>query len=97
MQVTVTEKNNWEGETFGYILEVEQETLDLLSKSFEDNKFVTVEETNHTPEDVEKINAHSRNTYMKRLGYYSLPDKLPKEDLYESVFYKAVGLKRRDP
>lgn len=95
IQVTITEKNDWEGETFSYIMEVNAETLSLIKKGLANCSAIKVQEnTIFTPDEVDKLNAASRNTYMPRFAFYEL-EPLPEKEFnwYDDVFYKGKGLK----
>lgn len=98
MQVTITEHNDWEGETFGYILDLEPILIDKILKGLqeeiEEGVIEVSVDTNYTQEQVDTINKHSSNTYMDRLNFYSLAVN-DVEDWYYDVFYKGVGLKKK--
>jgi len=99
MQITVTEKNSWEGETFSYILDNITETeLKLIKGGLGNVSNVKIDEnTSFTKEEVEKLNDKSNNTYMARYQFNELkPFVYTKTDLnwYDDVFYKGVGLER---
>jgi hypothetical protein len=96
MQITITEENDNEGETFGYILELSPELVEKFKEGLADwDELVTIEEnTSYTKEDVEYINKHSSNNYMDRIGFYEF-NGFPKFDFdfYENIVYKGVGFK----
>lgn len=95
IQVTITEENDWEGETFSYILYIPRKTAFKIEEAFKSDYEVTIDyPTKYTEAKVKNINKMSKNTYMDRIGFYKL-DKLPKGkfDWYEDIFYKGKGLK----
>lgn len=94
-QVTITERNKWERETFSYILNLDDKTILELKNGLKDNSNVKIEEdTNYTNEQVEELNRMSRNSYMDR--YQFVEFKKPNYDFewYNNVVYKGVGFKR---
>lgn len=102
MQITVKERNDWEGETWNYILDVEPEVVDIIKNEFRGRSDIEVyEETEYTQEEIDQLNGRSDNTYMDEYGFYEpltagklLYLKDINGDLYDDVFYKAKGLKR---
>lgn len=99
-QITITEDNDWEGETFSYILNVDEDTRKKIIEYFNKNKTEEDEEnpwsieldTTYTQEKVKEINKHSKNSYMDRINFYML-----KEDIDfngEDIFYKGNCLKQ---
>lgn len=95
IQVTVTENNDWEGETFLYVLQVNQEKAQEISEyfsreEFQEDWFVELN-TDYTPEKVELLNEHSDNTYMDYIGFYKIPEG---REISDELFYKAAGLER---
>lgn len=92
MQITVTDHNEWEGEDFSFILEVDDKTAKRIYMNR--NRYMSVElNTAHTPESIKAINIRSDNGYMDRIGFYEINKPLPKRGgLYEKIFYKANGL-----
>jgi hypothetical protein len=102
MQITVTDKNEWEGESFSFILEVTPEVLAQIKegiKDYIDGELTLQENTEYTQEFVEKKNRMAYglgyNRYMDRYGFYEFDRDLSNVvNWYEDVFYKAVGLKR---
>ncbi len=95
MQITVTDHNDWEGEDFSFVLEVDEETANKIKAAEDEEGTLEVElHTSHTQKDIDKINRRSRNGYMDRIGFYSLQTPSGEFDWYEDVFYKGVGLKR---
>lgn len=97
-QYTITEYNDWEGESFGYIMLLTTEEAEKIEKKakeiFEDEEVITIEETDYTEKDVEKINRVSSNSYMNRLGFYEFKsDKVLDEwNEHGDLFYKGNGL-----
>lgn len=69
-QYTITEENDWEGETFGYIIDLSEQEYEYIIKNITNCLSLSLEETNYTPEQVETINKHSSNSYMPRLDFY---------------------------
>jgi hypothetical protein len=94
-QVTITEINQWEGETFSYILNLDDETILEFKNGLKDQSNVKIEEdTNFTKEQVKDLNNKSNNGYMCR--YQFVEFKKPDYDFewYEDIVYKAVGFER---
>ncbi len=97
MQVTVTENNDNEGESFSYIFNDANDSfvsnlMTILSAEIEEG-FIEIEEnTDYTEDLVKKLNKASKNTYMDRFGFYKIPVVSVESDIYSEVFYKAVGL-----
>ena len=94
-QVTITERNEWEGETFSYILNLDDETILEFKKGLKDHSNVKIEEnTNYTKELVEYLNNGSNNNYMDRFQFVEF--EKPNYDFkwYDDVVYKAIGFKR---
>lgn len=94
-QVTITERNQWERETFSYILELDEQTLLEFKNGLKNQSNVKIDEnTTYTKEQVKDLNNKSGNTYMSRFQFCEF--KKPDYDFkwYEDVVYKAVGFKR---
>lgn len=92
MQVRIIEHNDNEGETFSYVLEVNQETADKLVEIFDqyDSSEWEVEtNTNYTLDEAENLNKHVNNGYMDYMGFYEIPEGT---ELSDAIFYKANGL-----
>ena len=93
-QVTITERNQWEGETFSYILNLDDETILEFKNGLKDSPNVKIEEdTNYTKEQVKELNNRSNNSYMSRFQFVEF--EKPNYDFkwYDDVVYKAVGFK----
>ena len=97
-QYTITEHNDWEGESFSYIMLLTEEQADIIKRQINVGleEELEIEETSYTQEDVEKINKASENTYMDRIGFYKFREWASLDNWEEGVgvFYKAVGLER---
>lgn len=97
-QYTITENNDWEGEIWGYIINLTEDQYELLnSKMSEDeNMPLSIEPTDHTEEFVEKVNKHSYNIYMDSLSFmkfksnfdFNILKNLKGEEFW-NCFYKA--------
>lgn len=97
-QYTITEVNDWEGETFGYIVNITEDTFQRVSDILQEisdsgEAEVSIASSSYTPEQVELVNNHSSNTYMERLGFYEITNSLTSTD-YSNFPYKGNGLKR---
>lgn len=94
IQIRVIEHNDWEGETFSYILQVtpeQAEEIDMLIQTL-DEEFWEVEiNTSYTPEQVEMLNNHSQNDYMDYINFYTIPEGA---QIDEDMFYKGAGLNK---
>lgn len=94
IQIRVIEHNDWEGETFSYVLQLSQEQAEYIQKSVEDywGEFWEVEmNTNYTSEQVELLNKHNDNGYMDYINFYTIPDGA---QIDEDLFYKGAGLNK---
>jgi hypothetical protein len=100
-QITITEHNDHEGESFSYILDNVSEEIviklkDGLDEMVEEGTIEIEENSSYTKEQVTIINKKSKNGYMDRMGFYQIPDlaDISKENYYDEIFYKAVGLEK---
>lgn len=94
-QITITERNDWEGETFSYILNLNDEEILDFKNGLKNNSNVKIEEdTNFTKDQIKELNNKSSNNYMWR--YQFVEFKKPNYDFnwYEDIVYKAVGFTR---
>jgi len=92
-QITVVEKNHWEGETFNYILHVTEDEYNKIKK-YCDNisgkvpaTYSVLENTKYTMEEVKELDAKSKNGYMDEYAFYKLPEKV--DFCSDTVFYKS--------
>jgi len=96
-QFTVTERNDWEGETFNYVLNLtEKEAKEVAEKceQFGDGS-LSISETNYTDIDIEKMNKASSNCYMDFIAKYELKEHALKNwKEFGDCFYKGVGLEK---
>ena len=93
-QITVTERNAQEGETFSYIINVDNDILSKIKKGLKSRPNIKIEEdTNYTKSSIIKLNKESHNRYMERYQFYDIILPKGRIDWYSDVFYKAVGLK----
>jgi len=98
-QFTITEKNDWEGETFNYVLMLTDEEVETIQSKFaqyedefEDDAF-EINETSYSIDDIQKMNQVNKNSYMKFIGFYKLKSyALANWDVDFNPFYKGVGL-----
>ena len=97
-QYEIEERNDWEGETFSYIVELTEEQFNKIQKLFEGDEFeevCSISECDYTKEQVDLINDKSSNSYMDRIAFYKLD---PETDLENSEYndfpYKGNGLIR---
>jgi hypothetical protein len=96
-QITVKERNNWEGETFNYVIYVTPEEESQIREKCEKygDGSLTVQESNYTDEDIKEMDAKSNNTYMAFIAPYKLKDKAVENwEEFGDCFYKGVGLKK---
>jgi len=94
-QITVKERNNWEGETFNYVIYVTPEEESQIREKCEmyGDGSLTVQESNYTDEDIKKIDASSSNGYMALIAPYKLNEKaIENWEKFGDCFYKGVGL-----
>jgi hypothetical protein len=97
-QWTITENNDHEGETFGYILllsQLEADTIRMwINDKDPDGEMYSIEQTSYRPELVTTINDHCDNTYLPRLNWCCINfemSEINEMDEYE-LFYKHNGL-----
>lgn len=94
-QVTITEDNEWEGETFSYILDLDDESIKEFKKGLEDRDNVKIEiDTTFTKEQVELLNNRSSNEYMDRYQFVTFDKPDYDFDWYSDVIYKSSGFKK---
>jgi len=94
-QITVKERNNWEGETFNYVIYVTPEEESQIREKCEEygDGSLTVQESNYTDEDIKKMDAASNNGYMHFIAPYKLNDNAVENwEEFGDCFYKGVGL-----
>lgn len=75
-QYTITEENDWEGETFGYIMDLTDDEVALITNGLAESEFHSIEPSNYTPEQAALVNKHDTNGYMPRLGFYAFKKSL---------------------
>lgn len=89
MQITVTDHNEWEGEDFSFILEVD-ENLGYQIERQESSEMGVELNTDYQLSDEILLNEHSDNGYMDRIGWYEINVPIvPGMDFYGEVFYKG--------
>jgi hypothetical protein len=96
-QYTITENNEWEGETFNYVIDLTEDDVDKIQQKIEHFEIdsLTIRKTDFTVEQIRTILDMSRNSYMDFIGKYELLDGiLDNWTNEEDVFYKANGLKK---
>ena len=95
-QYEITEENDWEGETFGYILNLTDEQYQIIKSRFEEDddfECCSIEPSNYTLEDVKLVNKKSKNGYMDRLCFYKLKEDLDLVNCeYGDFPYKGNGM-----
>lgn len=94
-QITVKERNSWEGETFNYVIYVTSEEESQIREKCEKygNGSLTAQETNYTNKEIQKMNAVSNNGYMDFIAPYKLNEKAVENwKKFGDCFYKGVGL-----
>jgi hypothetical protein len=94
IQIRVIEDNDWEGETFSYVLQVTPEVaeeIDMLIQSLSEDIWSLELNTSYTPEQVEMLNDHVDNGYMDYINFYTIPEGA---QIDEDLFYKGAGLNK---
>lgn len=94
-QITVKEKNYWEGEVFNYVIYVTPEEENQIREKCDKHGdgSLTVQESNYTDEEIKKMNAASSNGYMDFIAPYELKENgLKNWEKFGDCFYKGVGL-----
>lgn len=100
MQLTVTEHNSWEGETFNYILNNISDELATKIENFCEKyscsqipaTYEVKRNTEHTRDSIKVLNENSNNGYMWLYGFYKLPENPNFEN--DTLFYKGGSLIR---
>jgi len=101
-QYTITEDNEYEYETYGYILYLTSEQAksveDKIAEKCPKDKEISIEQTFYTKKEVDLINKHNLNYLLPRLDFYEFETETTLEDWkdYEDLFYKGSGLKKAD-
>lgn len=97
-QFTVKERNDWEGETFNYVIDItEDEAKEVADKckQFGDGS-LSIKQTDYTNEDIKKMNEDSSNCYMDFIARYELKlNALKNWTEFGDCFYKGVGLEKK--
>ena len=94
MQITVTDNNEWEGESFSFVLELPEKEAYLIKRKESQSMKVELN-TSFNKESIELINSRSDNGYMSRIQFAQIKDLSLlnlKNDLYDKIFYKGCGL-----
>ena len=94
-QITVKEKNSWEGETFNYVIIVDEaEKKEIIDKCERyGNGELSVSETNYTNDAIKKMDNASSNGYMDFIAPYKLGENsLTNWTEFGDCFYKGNGL-----
>ncbi len=98
-QITVKERNEWEGETFNYVLLVtpeEEQQIRIKCEELGDGS-LSVKESNLSDEDIRRMDDASNNSYMDFIAPYRLNEgALDEWKEFGDCFYKGVGLTRLD-
>jgi hypothetical protein len=94
----IDEDNDWEGETFGYLLELTKEQADQIKIRFAEEDFegeCTINTADDlTRRDVMMANKFSTNNYRDRLSYMRLKEGLNLSNFqYQNFPYKGNGMK----
>ena len=98
MQITITENNIWEGESFSYIIEVDEKEVEKIESFLRRIRgkipatYKVERNTTFTKEKVEILNKQSKNCYMDRYGFYELPENPDYNDA--SLLYKSGDLNK---
>lgn len=66
----IEEKNEWEGENFGYIMDLTEEEYNIISNAFKNSNSFSIQECSLTYEEVKKINRAVKNGYKDRYNFY---------------------------
>lgn len=102
----ITEINEHEGETFGYIVELSKEELSAIQEYFTTHneewgyEVKSIKEFELTHEQVELINRYNSGTYSKRLKYMKLSEQFRPDAAFlnEMDFaYKGSGMVEEKP
>jgi len=96
-QITITEENEWENETFSYVLTLDDETILEFKKEMEQFENVHIEEnTTYTQIQINDLNSQSENDYMDRYQFCEFEKPNHEFNWYDDVVYKGVGFTRNN-
>lgn len=97
-QYTITERNNHEGETFKYVVDLTDEEFETTKSKCQKfgNNTLSIEITNHIVESIAELNSQVDNGYMNFIAAYELKDgALENWEEFGDCFYKGVGLDKK--
>jgi hypothetical protein len=96
-QITVTERNPWEGETFNYVLYVTEKEKKVIKQKIanQQEETLSLKDSNYDEKTIEEMNLASNNEYMDFFAIYKLEkNALRNWKDYGDCFYKGVGLEK---
>lgn len=99
-QYTITENNEWELETFSYVMNLTEDEATMIKTKIESieqcSECLSISQSELSENDLSLINRYFRNSYMDRIGFYEFEsgDTLKNWKEFGQLFYKGVGLKR---
>lgn len=94
-QYVITEKNQWEGETFKYVLYLSDDEVKLIEQKMEEygRGALSIEPSDFDDGQIRDLNKLSDNCYMDFIAAYKLEDSaLADWKNFGDCFYKGVGL-----
>ena len=94
-QYTITERNSWERETFGYVMDLTADQASQISDKIKAVSSLKIEQTDYTDDEIAEVNDNSQNNYKDRLARYVFKSETAIEEWVEhpeGPFYKGCGL-----
>lgn len=96
-QYTIKEVNQWENETFNYVVQLTEEEAAIVNQKCQElgQGTLTMYKTDYTLKDIVRTNNASGNGYMSFMWTYELQEgALDKWEEFGDCFYKGVGLNK---
>ena len=94
-QYTVKEINDWEGETFNYVLLLDDSEVKIIKEKIDSlgDDLLSIKETSLTDKDIQLLNDNSDNSYMNLFQVCALNENsLENWEEFGDCFYKRNGL-----
>lgn len=94
----IKEYNDWEGETFSYIVELEDKQFLTIKERFENCPIMTeccsINPISINDKEIKLINKHSTNSYMNRMNKCTINENINLSNFEYAEFpYKMNGMK----
>ena len=82
-QYTITEENDWEGETFSYVMDLTDEEFNYINDRIGSIDALSIEPTTHTKESVKIINDHSGELLLSNIKVSGLKITISLPKIYD--------------